>query len=145
MIDEATGYQAKRAPDDLQKKFARVFRENMAPWEETFDADWDKAVCRLSGHAYEGRPPLFIKNLNGMVYRWAIGEEAYKELKRRSPNPSAKNGLHHQHLQSDIKIKLSQTLNTVRGIVKLSRTPKDFMRKLQVIYSDAPLQSTLWD
>ncbi len=138
LIDEATGHKGKR--DEYQSTYARLFLDKARMWEEQFDSDWDKTLCRLYGYAYEGRPPVFVRGLNAMVYRLAFGEEAFAELKRRNPEPSHHKN-HHQLITDEGKVKLSQTINTVRGIAKLSRTPKDFLTKLGVVYKGAPFQA----
>lgn len=139
LIDEATGYQSVRPADDHQTAYSRFFLENMRPWQECFDSDWDKTFCRLYGHPYAGRPPLFLGNLNGLVYQYAFGKEAYESLKAKNPNPRHRSN-HHQLTTDDGRIKLSQVINTVRGIAKVSRSPKDFLSKLQTVYNDVPLQ-----
>lgn len=141
LIDEATGHKAK--PGEHQDAYSRLFLDKMAMWHEQFDADWDRTLCLLYGHDYEGRPPAFAKSINAMVYRLAFGEAAFEELKRRNPEPSHHKN-HHQLITDEAKIKLSQTINTVRGIAKLSRTPRDFLTKLGVVYKGAPMQSDWW-
>jgi hypothetical protein len=139
LIDEATGYQAVRPIDDLQTRFAKIFRANMRIWELEFDADWDRTLCQLYKQPYDNRPPLFAASINAMVYRFAFGEEAYSELKTRNPTPRHRSN-HHQILTDDARILLSQTINTVKGIAKVSRDGGDFMRKLGVVFRDAPNQ-----
>lgn len=145
MVAEASGYFASpsRPADDLQVFYSRIFRERMAAWEVCFDADWDKVLCRLYGQPYEGRPPLFVGNINAMVYRFAFGDAAYEELKRRNPEPRHKSN-HHQTLTDEARILLSQTLTTVKSVARLSKGPPDFLRKLGVLYRNAPFQGDLW-
>ena len=138
LIDEATGHKAK--PGEHQDAYSRIFLDVMSLWSEQFDADWDRTLCRLYGYAYAGHPPVFVRGINAMVYRLAFGEQTFEELKRRNPEPRhGKN--HHQLLTEEAKIKLSQTINTVRGVAKLSRAPRDFISKLSVVFKDAPMQT----
>lgn len=143
LIDEATGYQSVRPADDLQSHYSRIIRDTLRDWELLFDADWDRTMCRVYGHAYAGRPPRFAGKLNEMVYRLAIGDEAYEELKRRNQEP--KHGTnHHQWLHENARIVLSQTIATVKGIAKVARGPHDFMHKVGVVFKNAPLQAEMW-
>lgn len=143
LIDEATGYQAVRPADDLRGHFSRFIRDTIRDWELLFDDDWDRTMCRVYGHPYTGRPPRFAGKLNEMVYRLAIGDEAYEELKRRNQEPRFGQN-HHQWLQESARIAVSQTLATVKGIAKVARGPRDFMHKVGVVFKGAPLQEELW-
>lgn len=143
LIDEATGYQSVRPADDLQVHYSRIIRDTLRDWELFFDADWDRTLCRVYGYAYSGRPPRFMAKINEMVYRLAVGDDAYEELKRRNQEP--KHGTnHHQWLQDNARIVLSQTIATVKGIAKVSRGPREFMEKLGIVFKGAPLQVELW-
>jgi hypothetical protein len=144
MIDEATGFlhSPDRPVNDAQGYFERVFRERRMAWEEMFDAEWDRMLCKLYGYEYTGRPPVFVRGLNAMVYRFAFGVDAHDELKRRNPNPQHHSN-HHQELTDEARIVLSQTISNVKMTIRLSRGPADFMRKLGVLYKDAPLQLEL--
>lgn len=144
LIDEATGFlhSEERPANDAQSYFERVFRESRMDWEEMFDAEWDRMLCRLYGYPYTGRPPVFARQINHMVYGFAFGEAARAELKRRNPNPRHGSN-HHQDLTDEARAVLSQTIGNVKMTIKLSRGPADFMSKLSVLYKDAPLQLEL--
>jgi len=144
LIDEATGFLRSddRPANDAQSYFERVFRESRMAWEEMFDSEWDRMLCKLYGYPYAGRPPVFAGQINHMVYGFAFGDEARAELKRRNPNPRFGSN-HHQDLTDEARAVLSQTIGNVKMTIKLSRSPADFMRKLSVLYKDAPLQLEL--
>ncbi len=142
LIDDATGYAKTRPLDEQAAYFARVFRERRGAWEKLFDAEWDRLLCRLYGHEYAGRPPRFASAINAMVYRFAFGDEAHAELLNRNPSPSHHSN-HHQHLTDEARQALAVTIGIVKGVAKLSRSPREFMSKLGVLYKDAPLQLEL--
>lgn len=140
LIDRATGYE--RSLSEMEGRFGRGLRDSMALWEQCFDAEWDRMLCDLYGYQYTGHPPLFAKGINAMVYRFAFGEDVHAELRARNPNPKKRSN-HHQLLTSEARILLSQTISNVKNVIRLSRGPRDFVRKLSVLYKDAPLQLEL--
>src|SRR5690606_27577661 len=54
LIDEATGYQHRRAPDALQELIAKLLRQSCASWERRFHPDYYRALYRLFGWRYQG-------------------------------------------------------------------------------------------
>lgn len=139
LIDEATGHQYDRSATDLRDRHARVLADHKQLWERTFDSEWDQLWCKLYGHPYEGRPPLFVKYWNDIAYTYAVGIDANNELKRRNPKPRFKDN-HHQHLTQEAKVQLSQVISNMKALLKTSRTPSDFKSKLASVYQDMPLQ-----
>lgn len=139
LIDEATGYQVERPSGDLQAHLTRVIADQRRLWEEMFDADWDRAVCQLYRHPYTGRPPRFAAELNHKAFLWAFGAEAYERIKELNPHPKFGSN-HHQLLTDEARIKLSQTIATLKHLMKVSRSPQDFRAKAAAVYDDVPLQ-----
>ncbi len=141
LVYEATGYihNPVRPADDFQTYYSKVVREDPMPWAECFDAEWDRLICRLWRHAYDGRPPRFGARLNRLAYDCAFGKPLTRQLKESNPDPRFGSN-HHQYLQPQARIKLSQTIQVLKGIIKTSRTTKDFWHKVQVVFSDAPFQ-----
>ncbi|MGB7599250.1 MAG: P63C domain-containing protein [Candidatus Sulfotelmatobacter sp.] len=60
LIDEATGYQEKRAKDDLQKILAAYISPSLLPWSERFPIDFFREMFRVWG------------------WPWPANETAYK-------------------------------------------------------------------
>jgi len=141
LIDDATGFTKERASDDLTTYFQRVFAERMRAWSVCFDSEWDRLLCKLYGYDYEGRPPRFAAGINHMVYRITFGEEVASELGIRNPSPSHRSN--HQHLTDEGRNALSNTISTVKGLIRVSRGPQDFMAKVGVVFKNAPLQLEL--
>ncbi len=139
IIDEATGFQSVRPDTALRDAAARAFSDHKQAWERTFDADWDREFCRLYGHTYTGKPPVFVKQWNHTVYEYALGKTLKTELKAMNPNPKFGDN-HSQYLSTEAKISVSQVIHTVKAIMKTSRHPADFRAKLAAVFSDLPFQ-----
>lgn len=87
LIDEATGFQAYRAADDLQVRLLAILRDAPRTWEKTFpDALWHE-LARLTGHVGPvtvKRPQWWGKLVNEFVYR-AMDEGIARHLVTEKP------------------------------------------------------------
>lgn len=139
LIDEATGYEKERPEGSMAAYFDKVFAKTLGDWELLFDPEWDRMLCKLYGHKYQGRPPRFVGGINHMVYLASFGEPVTDHLGDINPNPSHGHN-HHQFLTDEAKRVLSNTIATFKGLIRTSRSPKDFLQKVDVVFKGAPLQ-----
>ena len=106
LVDEATGYQADRARDELQRLLEAFVAEEMRPWVKLFPDEFFRQTYRLQGWEYEPgvtQGPRYVgKLINKYVYG-VLPPVVIEELRARNP---AINGRrrhkHHQFLTEDI-------------------------------------------
>lgn len=107
LIDEATGYQAVRAQDALQKYLELIVRKELAAWAKKFPDEFYENIYKLKGWPWPGmkknRYSVVAHYTRDLVYeRIAMG--LLEELEKKSPQDEAgnrKNKLH-QYLTEDI-------------------------------------------
>jgi|SRR5271157_291245 len=136
LIDEATGYQKKRAIDGLARILEAFIAKELQPYIQTFPADFYEHLFRLRGLDYKTdsvkRPQYFGCLTNDIVYkRLAPGvlDQLRKVVERNdSGRPTHK---YFQRLTANLGYpKLREHLGAVVAIMKLSSTYADFIEKL---------------
>ncbi len=147
LIDEATGYQKKRAIDGLARILEAFIAKELQPYIQTFPADFYEHLFRLRGLDYKTdsvkRPQYFGYLTNDIVYkRLAPGvlDELRKLVQRNdSGRPTHK---YFQRLTANIGYpKLREHLGAVVAIMKLSLSYSDFIGKLDTV---APRYGQNW-
>jgi addiction module HigA family antidote len=138
LIDEATGYQARRHKDALQKLFDVFLLKEYAAWAKRFPDEFYVEMFRLKSWKWESltsqKPPVVGKITNDVVYR-RIAPGVLAELQRL--NPTLESGRrkvkHHQYLTYDVgHPALSQHLHTVCALMRASRDWASFHHILQL-------------
>lgn len=124
LIDEATGYQADRDREALQKLLSMFVSQELLPWIKTFPDEFYREMFRLKGWDYKGRlkTPYAGKLTNYLVYD-RLPEEVVKELKRLNPYIENKNYRKHKHFQHltqehgyiQLKSQISTVIAMMRG------------------------------
>ncbi len=139
LIDEATGYQKDRARDALAKILESFVAKELQPWVKTFPAEFYEHIFRLYGLPYppEGnknwRPAFFGNITNDVVYA-RIAPELLPELKRAASRSERKAKLH-QWLTNEIgHPKLREHLASIVTLLKLSKNPRDFKEKVDMVH-----------
>lgn len=139
LVDEATGYQDKRASDALAKILEAFVTRELKKWVSTFPADYYKELFRLQGWPFptlpekqNQRPMMAGKITNDIVYeRLAPGVKA--ELHRLTPR-DAKGRLKQklfQRLTDDVgSPRLREHLASVVALMKAADDWDQFMRSL---------------
>lgn len=107
LVDEATGYQAERARDELQKILEAYISRELLPWTQRFPDEFFRQIYRL--HDWEFKPgtikgPRYVgKLINKLVYQ-PLPPGVLEELKQK--NPPNERGYrryrHHQFLTEDV-------------------------------------------
>lgn len=147
LIDEATGYQKKRAIDGLARILEAFIAKELQPYISTFPTDFYEHLFRLRGLDYKTdsvkRPQYFGCLTNDIVYK-RLAPRVLEELKRvvernEEGRPTHK---YFQRLTANIGYpKLREHLGAVVAIMKLSSTYADFIDKLDKV---APRYGQNW-
>lgn len=137
LIDEATGYQADREKEALQKLLSLFVSQELLPWIKTFPDEFYKEMFRLKGWDYKGRlkTPYVGKLTNYLVYD-RLPEEVVKELKRLNPyveNKNYRKYRHFQHLTTEhgyiqLRTQISTSMTMMRGFDNWSEFDAVFRR-----------------
>lgn len=140
LVDEATGFQATRAPDYLQQRMALYLLDNPSKWRRFFAEDLSATICRLYGKPIvAANGARWLAGVWSQLYKMVLGEDVYAELKRRNPEPQHGSN-HTQHLTDPAKGVLTKDLEIVHAIAKTSQSRDEFWNRLAVQYRGAPLQ-----
>jgi len=140
LIDEATGYQADRARDELQRILEAYISKELLPWTRKFPDDFFEQVYRLHGWKYQAgnakRPQYVGHIINRYVYE-PLPAGVLEELQRK--NPPVINGRrrhkHFQFLSEDTgNPHLDRQIVAVTTIMKLADTKADFVSKFKRLY-----------
>ena len=132
LVDEATGYQADRARDELNKILAAYIAKELMPWTKRFPDEFFRQLYRLRNWTYrEGsqrRYRVVGKLVNSYVYK-PLPPGILEELKRLNP-PNEKgyrSFKHHQLLTPNIGNEhLNKQLLEVTMLMRISETQADF-------------------
>ncbi len=137
LIDEATGFQAERARDALEKILDLFLAKEYGKWAKMFPDEFYMQMFRLRGWPYDPasvkRPALVGSLTNDVVYdRLAPG--ILKELRDRNP-PNKHGRRKHKHFQwltEDIgHPRLREHLHAVITLMKVAKTWPQFYGMLQ--------------
>lgn len=109
LVDEATGYQADRDQDELQKFLALYLSEERLKWAKMFPDEYYKQLFRLRGWTYSPlsvkRPKYVGRLTNELVYK-KLPANVLDELRNINPIKNKKTwrrgSAHFQHLSADI-------------------------------------------
>lgn len=148
LIDEATGYQKKRAVDGLARILEAFIAKELQPYiRGTFKPEFYEGLFRLRGLDYQKdtvkRPQYFGCLTNDIVYR-RLAPGVLEELKKVATRNEAGRPTHKyfQRLTSNVGyMKLVEHLGAVVATMKLSSTYADFIEKLDKV---APRYGQNW-
>jgi P63C domain len=107
LIDEATGYQYRRARTALEEILDRFVAKEFRKWAKRFPDDFYRELCRLRGWEYREdtvrRTPLIGKLTTDLVYdRLAPGVRRELETKNPQNEYGRRKRRHHQWLTEDV-------------------------------------------
>lgn len=136
LIDEATGYQAYRQEDELQKFLQQYISKELSAWVRRFPPEYYQEIYRLYGWNYDEyntkRPGVIGKITNNIIYD-RLAPYIRKELEKINPKNESGNrsNKHHQYLTQDIgHPALSQHMHLVINFMKVSNSWDDFINML---------------
>ena len=140
LVDEATGYEALKAKNDLSRILEAFIAKELQPWLKTFPDDFYREIFRLRQLEYPrdtvNYPQYFGHLTNDIVYR-RLAPGVLEELQRVTPRNDSGNRKHkyHQRLTSNLGYpKLREHLGSVVTLMKLSQDWPDFQVKLDRIH-----------
>ena len=140
LVDEATGYQAQRSTDALQRMIDEYLGKNAAAWLLTFEGEFYQEAFRLHGLRYDPkkygskRPMIIGQFTNQVIYSLILPPPVHHELKsRNTKKPCGRwRQNHHQWLTSDRgRVELQAQLKTVLWLMRGSATLEQFWRRLR--------------
>jgi hypothetical protein len=108
LVDEATGYQAYRARDELQKILAAYISPELLPWSKRFPDAFYEQIHRVWGWPYKpgnnSRNAYIGQLTNSLIYE-QLPPGVLAELRKKSPkNPRTgrRKGTLHQGLTEEV-------------------------------------------
>jgi hypothetical protein len=132
LVDEATGYQERRAKDELSKILEAYIVEELRPWIKTFPDEFFKQVYRLHGWPYRPgtakRPSYVGQLINKYIYE-QLPPPVLPELRKLNPVGEAgyRKHKHFQYLTADTgNIHLDRQITATTTIMKVSDDRRDF-------------------
>ncbi len=140
LIDEATGYQAERDREELQKLLSMYVNEELRPWVKTFPDDYYRELFRLRGWQYKPlsvKRPQFVGKLTNQIVYERMPPGVLEELEKRNPKNMRghRTHHHHQHLTEDVGVPhLEKMLTGVTALMRASPNWNMFMRLLNRAY-----------
>jgi hypothetical protein len=133
LVDEATGYQAEREKDELQKILSAYIAPELMPWTRRFPPDFYEQMFRLWGWQYRPlslkRPRHAGKLTVELVYK-KLPPGVLEELRRKNPPDEAgrRKHKHHQFLTNDVgNPHLEKQLAVVTALMRISPNWRVFM------------------
>lgn len=139
LIDEATGYQADRARDELQQLLEKFVVEDMRPWAALFPNAFFAQVFRLHGWKYEPgntQGPRYVgKFINRYVYD-RLPAPVIDEIRRRNPVVGARRKhKNHQFLTEDIGLPgLDKHIASVTTLMTVAQSKHHFAEMFRVAF-----------
>jgi len=141
LIDEATGYQNKRAKDSLSKILEKFIAKELRPWVKTFPDEFYDHLFRLRDLEFprdikKKTPQYFGHITNDIVYsRLAPGVlQELKEVSAKSAGGNRKHKLH-QRLTGEVgHPALREYLSSVITLMKISPDFDRFMVLLDQVH-----------
>ncbi|MGY5765011.1 P63C domain-containing protein [Brachybacterium sp. DNPG3] len=131
LVDEATGYQAVRDRDELQKLLASYVNEEFRPWVQRFPNEFFSQIYRIYAldEPQGNRRPQFIgRFINEYIYE-GLPEGVLEDLRRVNPSNAAGNRArrHHQHLTEHTgNTHLDRQITTVITLMSISANKHEF-------------------
>lgn len=132
LVDEATGYQAFRAHDELQKILSAYILPEHRPWlKAVLPVEFTKEIYRVYGWIYspDNRGPRYASKLIRQLIYKPLPSPVLPELDRINP-PNKKwqrKRKHHQHLTEETG--LEHFKSQLSGVMALLRATPDNNRQ----------------
>lgn len=133
LIDEATGYQYRRAPDALQDLVSKLIKEKAADWERRFHPEFYMAICKMLGIPYGNKhralPSIVGKITMDWIYEVIFPQEIIAEIKTRRKSEKL-----HQWLEDGGLNLLEKQRDAVMMVARVSTDYKDFDARCSVAF-----------
>ena len=144
LIDEATGFQYIRPPDELQFKMAYFLADELRPWEKTFPDNFWGELGRLTHWTnLKLRPKYWGKLVNEFVYE-ALDRDIAEYLQKNKP-PRYTGKRYFQWLHEDRGVKaLLEHIWTVIGLAKTCDTVDDLRYEIEKHFPGSYFQTRMF-
>jgi len=134
LVDEATGYQADRARDELNRILSAYISRELLKWTKRFPDEFFRQIYRLEGWEYkEGhhkRPQIVGKLVNKLIYE-QLPDGVLPQLKKVNPKNEAgrRSYRHHQFLTQDTgHPHLDRQIIEVTTLMRIADDKRQFQR-----------------
>jgi hypothetical protein len=133
LVDEATGYQAEREKDELQKILAAYIEEELQPWVRRFPNEFYQQIYRLKGWEFKAhtqkRNQQVGKLTNQLVYE-LLPDGVLDVLRNKNPvleDKKYRAHKHHQFLTINVgNPNLEKHLSQLIVLMRISRDWQEF-------------------
>ena len=151
IIDEATGYQKRRAQNALQAILAAYIAPELMPWQKRFPNFYYEQIYKVMGWKYDASSTLrtaYVGKLTNKLIWDKLPPGVAEELRRLNPiDPTTgrRKRKHHQLLTDDVGHPHLQ--NQITAVTTLMRaTPPGNYRFFEVLLNNAfpPVQGDLF-
>ena len=152
LIDEGTGYQKRRAHDELQKILRAYISPELLPWHERFPRSYYEQIYRVMGWKYDAsstkRTAYIGKLTNKLVYD-KLPPGVLPALRRKnpaSPDTKRRRHKHHQFLTDTIgNVHLEKQITAVTTLLRA--TPDGQWKLFETLFNHAypPPQRDLFE
>ena len=139
LVDEATGYQDKRAKDALAKILEKYLESKPTSWMRSFPLDFYREIYRLEGWEWKElesgkKPPtpsVVGHYTNNYIYK-RLAPGVLSEIQRKNPQKITR---YHQWFNPEYgHPKLAAHIETVTALMKVSKSKKEFIEFLEKVY-----------
>jgi hypothetical protein len=142
LIDEATGYQKRRAQNELQRILAAYILPELLPWQRRFPLSYYEQLHRVMGWRFDAsstaRSAYIGKLTNKLIYD-KLPPGVLEELRRRNPTDPVtrrRRHKHHQLLTNDVGN--PHLHNQITAVTTLFRaTPEGNWRFFETLFNNA--------
>jgi hypothetical protein len=148
LVDEATGYQADRAHEELQLVLRAYISKELLKWTERFPPEFFEQVFRIHGWPYvEGsakRPGYVGKFINKFVYE-QLPDGVLDHLRAKNPRVNGhRKTQHHRWLTNHTgNPHLDKQVVAVITAMKLSKGKTEFVESFNKLYAPRGTQVTI--
>jgi hypothetical protein len=151
LIDEATGYQKRRAHDELQKILKAYVSPELLPWQLRFPMSYYEQIHRVMGWSYDAsstRRTAYIGKLTNKLIYEKLPPGVLSQLRRKNPTDPAtkrRKHKHHQLLTNDVgNVHLEKQITAVTTLLRA--TPTGSWRFFETLFNTAypPAQPDLF-
>lgn len=141
LVDEATGYQSQRAPDELHTLVDRYLRETPGEWKRLWDKDVVSKLCGLYGIEQRGESfPTFACTVVGKLYRIILPGEVYDEMRSRNGSGEERKGKLHQFFKEALWRFVNNDIPSIAYFARISRTRREFWGHIHARYGGQAFQ-----
>jgi hypothetical protein len=140
LVDEATGYQADRDRDELQRLLSKYISKELLPWVKRFPDEFYQEMFRLRGWDYptpSGQRPGIVGHYTNQFVYDHLPQGVKEELQRNNPSvsPGRRKWKHHQFLTDNIgNVHLEKHLLKVVTLMQASDSWNEFIKKFNRVF-----------